>query len=545
MLASLGDYLNSTHQVTLSKRYWQILIGSWLFHYLHATYDRYIHLTEAFRLEPDLQTIVLDSRCFRVPRNTAEYANFVGEDPFNLQIFSQLLHGMGYRSKERVLENGCSEWGESNADLGWRSVAKNAARRALHRLLRISILSRNGLQVTLSHMDWSSDCLWKLAWRTRFLAVPYDLEVNRGGTPSEPAFDGGRCGLAGLQARDEFERLFVHSLPQSFPSLYLEGFRNARHAVLDSVGKVPAVLVSAVGWYYASEPFKFLAAEAAECGRRLITVQHGAYGISRFNVCERYEAAVGASFWVWGWSEPAECSTRNMPSPKLSQLLTRRLRSASRKTGAILFVATETPRYLHRFQSMPTGTQWTRYLAWELRFLEAVPEHLRPSILFRPYQRDHGRAIRERVSQRFSEIRWDENQPFHRSLESSSLVVIDHPGTAFLEALVANVPMVLFWDPQCWEVRDSAAPYLESLRKVGILWNSPEAAAAMVTKIHQDPCTWWGGEVVQEARQRFAARYALSRRDWMDRWGRALKEEVLLSQAIRSVPAVGGKGKDS
>lgn len=542
MLDSLTGYLNATHQETLSRQYWQVLIGPWLFHYLHATYDRYIHLTDAFKLEPDLQTIMLDPRCFRVPRNTMEYSNFVGEDPFNLQIFSQLLHGMGYRSKERVLENGCSGWGESNADSGWRSVVRHAVGRALHRLLRIPILSKNGSRVALFHMDWPSDCLWKLAWQTRFLAVPYELEMNRAGMLSEPVFDGGRRGLAGLQASDEFERLFIHSLPQNFPSLYLEGFRNARHAVLDSVGKIPAVLVSAVGWYYASEPFKFLAAEAAERGRRLITVQHGGYGISRFNVCERHEAAMGASFWVWGWAEPVDHSTRNMPSPKLSQLLRRRLRSASRQSGSILFVATETPRYLHRFQSMPTGTQWMKYLAWELRFLEAVPKYLRASILFRPYRRDHGRMIRERVSQRFSEIRWDENQPFHQSLKSTHLVVIDHLGTAFLEALVANVPTVLFWDPQCWEARDSAAPYLESLRKAGILWNSPEDAANMVTKVHQDPRRWWDSEAMQEVRQCFADRYALSRRDWMDRWGRALEEEMLLSQAGRSVPAVGGKG---
>jgi len=544
MLDALTGYLNSTHRETLSRQYWQVLIGPWLFHYLHAAYDRYIHLTEAFQLEPDLQTIALDPRCFRVPRNTMEYSNFSGEDLFNLQIFSQLLHGMGYRSKERVLENRCSGGGESNADLGWRSVVRQAVRRALHRLLRLPILSKNGLQVALFHMDWSSDCLWKLAWQTRFLAAPYDLEVNRAAMLSEPVFDGRRRGLTGLQAIDEFERLFIHSLPQNVPSLYLEGFRNARRAVLGSIGEIPAVLVSAVGWYYMSEPFKFLAAEAAEYGRRLITVQHGGYGINRFNVCERHEADIGASFWVWGWAEPAVPATRNMPSPKLSQLLRRRLRSSLRRSGSILFVATETPRYLHRFQSIPTGTQWTEYVAWEMRFLEAVPEYLRGSILLRPYPRDHGRMIRERVSQRFSEIRCDANHLFHQSLTSAQLVVIDHLGTAFLEALVANVPTVLFWDPRYWEARDSAAPYLESLRKAGILWNSPEDAAIMVTKIHQAPRIWWDSEAVQEVRQCFVDRYALSCRDWSDRWARALEEEVLLSQAGRSASAVVGKGED-
>lgn len=542
MLASLTDYLNSVHRVSLSRRFWRIVLGPWLLHYLHVTYDRYTHLVEAFKLAPDLRTLVLDRRSFWVPRDTMEYSNLVEEDPFNLQIFSQLIQGMGYVFQECTLPNGWSQRENGSVGREWRGIGRQTAKHVLRLTGEALSRARRRTHVALCFMDCPLANLWALAWRTRFLAIPYDVRAGWTGNLNGPAFDDLRSALAGLPSTNEFERIFVQSLPQNFPSLYLENFQNARNEVLDSARKAPAVLASAVGWYYVSEPFKFFAAEAAERGRRLVAVQHGGYGISRFNACERHEEAVGASFWVWGWAEPVDHSTRNMPSPKLSQLLRRRLRSASRQSGSILFVATEAPRYLHRFQSMPTGTQWMKYLAWELRFLEAVPEYLRASILFRPYCRDHGRMIRERVSQRFSEIRWDENQPFHQSLKSAHLVVIDHPGTTFLEALVANVPTVLFWDPQCWEARDSAAPYLESLRKGGILWNSPEDAANTMTKVHQDPRIWWDSEAVQEVRQCFVDRYALSRRDWMDRWGRALKEEVLLSQAGRSAPAVGGKG---
>ena len=80
------------------------------------------------------------------------------------------------------------------------------------------------------------------------------------------------------------------------------------------------------------------------------------------------------------------------------------------------------------------------------------------------------------------------------------------------------------------EVRDEATPYFEDLRKVGILWDSPEAAAKKVTEIYDDPWSWWGSEAVQEVRKRFVDRYALARENWVDCWVKALEEEVALAK---------------
>src|SRR2546427_2927490 len=43
ILIQLTRYLNSVHGTSCSQRYWRILIGPWLIHYMHVAYDRYIH----------------------------------------------------------------------------------------------------------------------------------------------------------------------------------------------------------------------------------------------------------------------------------------------------------------------------------------------------------------------------------------------------------------------------------------------------------------------------------------------------------------------
>ena len=68
VLTQMSEYLNSVHGVSFGNRYWRILIGPWLFHYVHAVYDRFVHLTDAFFKYPDLETIRLDRRSFVTPR---------------------------------------------------------------------------------------------------------------------------------------------------------------------------------------------------------------------------------------------------------------------------------------------------------------------------------------------------------------------------------------------------------------------------------------------------------------------------------------------
>jgi putative transferase (TIGR04331 family) len=111
-------------------------------------------------------------------------------------------------------------------------------------------------------------------------------------------------------------------------------------------------------------------------------------------------------------------------------------------------------------------------------------------------------------------------------------MVLDNPITTFLEALVANIPTIVFWNPDRWEFRVEAQPYFDNLREVGILWDNPEDAAAKLESIYGDPWAWWGSDAVQESRRRFVNRYGLSNNNWASQWAKALKEEANLYKAV-------------
>jgi len=258
-----------------------------------------------------------------------------------------------------------------------------------------------------------------------------------------------------------------------------------------------------------------------------VALQHGGgYGVYRSTSMEQHEKRISDSFLVWGWGGRNGDPMRNVPAPQLS-LLAGRMRSAPRSNrSSILFVATTNPPYFYRFYSHPQGSQLEDYFQWQFRFLQSLPPAVRERILFRPHLHPDQHGLKERLTGRFPDLGWQEGVPFREGLRRSSLAVIDHLSTSFLETLAADRPTLLFWDSQRWEVRPEAEPFFSALREAGILWDSPEAAAGHLQKIAGDPAGWWAGPKIQEACRSFVARYASCHQNWDTIWLQTLREEA-------------------
>jgi len=116
-------------------------------------------------------------------------------------------------------------------------------------------------------------------------------------------------------------------------------------------------------------------------------------------------------------------------------------------------------------------------------------------------------------------MEWDDALAFdYEKLVAARMVVIDHLGTVSLEALAANIPTILFWDPDRWEVRPEVEAYFDRLRQAEVLWDSPEGAAEKLATVYADPGQWWNSDHVQAARTEFVSRQALTRPDWISSW---------------------------
>ncbi len=215
----------------------------------------------------------------------------------------------------------------------------------------------------------------------------------------------------------------------------------------------------------------------------------------------------------------------SLPSPKTS--LKSRQPGKSRRHRMIMVVGTTYPRFLYRFQCYPLGTQWLRYIQATMEFIEAVGPQRQAVLLYRGHPTGYGWGISEQIEERFPHVAVDHHDhPFRHQMNKSRLVVVDYPGTTFLEAMAANVPSIIFFDPRHWDFRSEAQPYFDLLRRAGIFHETPQSAARQVTQVYDHSDSWWFCRSVQDAREGFVNHFALSSPDWNRQWVKAITREL-------------------
>jgi len=507
LLVQLSRYLNGVHGTDHSERYWRIVLGPWLILYTHVIYDRLIHLQSAFELYSGLETIVMDPSSFRTPADFPEAVLFASSDAYNLQVFSQLLDLMGFRfPKKKYGSFGSAERGNPQP--------KAIMASALEKLIRLPVKARATTTVTrIRNLAWKQG--WRLARATGFRVLPLHFNVERPFDRIPAVFNEDRLDLGKLAFDEPFQRILTALLPSHFPTLYLESYQ-AAHARIAKARQTP-IIMSEYAWS-GDEEFKFSAAQAAERRNCLVTVQHGGgYGAYRSAPYEEHERRIGDYFLAWGWADDQMRNCGNIVNPTFAQIEDQRRHAIPGNT--ILFVATNQPRFLHRFQSGPVGSQWEDYFDWQHRFITRMAGELRAFVCFRPYPFLYGHAGERRVPRSFPSLPLDNSPALdYEQLVTARIVVVDHFATVALEALAANVPAILFWDPDRWEMRSEVKASFDQLREAEILWDSPEGAAEKLANVYADPGDWWNSDHVQAIRKEFVSQQALTKQDWISSW---------------------------
>lgn len=250
---------------------------------------------------------------------------------------------------------------------------------------------------------------------------------------------------------------------------------------------------------------------ALERGRgcRMLFIQHGGdYGYVRSSVAFALVEYSQHAFFSWGWTRHGDLPGNIVPMPH-AQLA--RLGNAHHETSdSLVLVGTEMATLPYTLKSMPKTTQMFGYRQDKADFLHALPVELRDRTFYRPYF-DVPSSLCDApwVLSRFPSVHRCTG-PLEAAMLHCRLLVLDHLGTTFAQALAANVPTVLFWRKDLCRLTPEAAPIVEALAAAGMLFHDPEAAARHVAKVWNVVPDWWNGRELLEARKAFASQFALT-----------------------------------
>ncbi len=529
LLLQLTDILNSIHQSTYPVRYWRILIGPWLLHFIGVFYERYMRIKNVLEMFPDFYMHVLPKeRCNLTSIDTFDFlagaTAKVNDDYYNLKLFSLIAHELCPQKIieiKKELKFGSKIKHTNTCEYGWKF-------KIFYRLLRRidSFLKCPLILTDMYHLGFYDFLRLKL--KTGFNKISFIIfEYSEEETSLENNYSSELRQKVKLKnAPDVFQSLLYRIIHEAMPMIYMENYKFYKDDIVNS-GRIK-IIGSAVGWYF-NERFKFFAAEAVAKGAYSIDFQHGSsYGnllaLPSENIsCEKDK------FYVWGWESQhhENKKLKNLPSPRLSKIKDTYFCTKEQ----ILFISTGQVRYYYRFFTVPQSEEFASYLSDQIKLFDSIPDKIRKNVIYRPYAyHNFGWGEKERLLKKYPAINLLDKGGIIEYMQTIKLTIIDHPGTSFIEALAINVPSILYWDDNVWLMRPEAEKYFEKLRNAGILHKTPVGAAKKIIDIFDQPLTWWQSKEVQDARNAFLAQYGYSRKDWIDVWA---KEICSLVSSVR------------
>lgn len=525
--------LNALHGVVRSERYWRIILGPWIYCFLCLLYDHYQCVLTAERSGKVSHTLIgrYDPTAW-VMRDMLDLARCGGGDAYNQYIFSTLLRARRQIPfEEHTVADSVHTYTNRSADFFFMHGLKRRILAALHQIGQWIPPRLNRVVLLTSSLSFADQArLQVLLGQIPYAGAPFvespPVAVNwRLRQQFNPPVTG-----------DAFERLLWEVLPTQLPSVYLEGYRAMHQRALAAFPRRPRVIFNACS-YEVDEGFKFWAAHQVEQGSLLVGTQHGFnYGITKWFQEEDHQIRSYDRFYTWGWTSDVYPNTQPLPAAKFNRVR-QTVKPAS--DGHVLFVTYAFPRYAYKMFSVPMAAAgMLAYFQEQFRFARSLSAAAREALLVRLFPNDREWAQRERWQEAVPEVACYQGfgVSMFAHMQQSRLLVTAPNGTPAVEAFAADFPTVLFCNPQQFEVRPAAVPLFDALRQAGILYDTPEAAAAHVERIFADPMRWWRQPTVQEAKGAFCRAFAVTSPHWLQVWAAEMRA-LLRLRPKRESPA--------
>jgi len=520
LLEELTEKLNKLHRVEHSLRYWRILLGPWLGQFTQILYDRWFMLKYATR-EYQIRKCRISATepSSNIPNDYKQFDEQCSGDWWNEAIYGQLIKRF-FQDTIEIEEIKIAKIPKQNTidevsevrRTDWKQFAFAAITKASQVITR----PKNFFFIN-TYLPLKADFRLQL----KLGQIP-KLWASTPAPESPPDSTGIReWKWKEHHDPEEFSVVARYMIPKYMPKVYLEGYQRLINCIHEQPWPAEPKGIFTSCAYNSDDVFKAWAAEKVEAGSPFVIGQHGGnMGMSQIAFHEEHQIKISDAWVSWGWADKENSTIVPMWNLKNidSQV------DYDPEGGAVL-VGMTISRYSNHIYSAPVASQWLSYFDEQCRFISALPENIRHRVLVRQYQHDYGWQQKERWQEKFPDLRLDDGStPMHNLVEQSRLYISTYNATTYLESLGWNIPSIVFWNPAHWELRESAIPYFDMLRSVGIFHDTPESAARQITEVWGDISSWWLSTEVQDVRREFCHQYSRQIKNPVPALGTAIRQ---------------------
>lgn len=496
VLIELSNYLNKYHDINKPVEYWRIIIGYWLGYAIHVIFDRYENLKN-LKAEGFTSFFLNEKDSFIVPTNTENFAKLVTEDRWNSHLYYMILNCIDNNFEIKLIE-------KSNiiSNTTKRNSYKTNILKKYQFLLKYLNNSKSPLIISsyLSKID-------EFRFNLKFSSLPYFINTSHE-TIFNPNMNDRKIKLD-FKCDNEFEELTAQLLIKLLPTTFLEGFKDLTSNINNFSWPSSPKFIYTSNSIFFDDKFKLYCAENKSKGAKLFIGQHGgSYGIAKQSFSENYQLSISDYFFSWGWNSTT-FKNKIIPIGVISKF-----KKLKVDPSIILIVTTALPRYSYHLWSSSKSSQFVNYTENHFKFISTLNSSINNSLIVRLIKKDYGWEQIKRYRNKFPNLNIDSGETKMTDLLSKTKLYIGtYNATSYLEAIYLNIPTVIYWDINEWEIRDEAKPYFDDLKKVKVFFEDPVSAAIHVNEIYNDIEEWWNSKEVSKAVLNFKNNFCREEKD--------------------------------
>lgn len=149
-----------------------------------------------------------------------------------------------------------------------------------------------------------------------------------------------------------------------------------------------------------------------------------------------------------------------------------------------------------------------RYMASLKLFFRSLEVSVKNELVYRPYPNNANWLAYDLtgvISPFLGEFKAVDDFKYEAKVQmlKSRLVIVDYLSTAYIEALIMNIPLIILFDPSRYFLNEEHENFFDDLIDAGICHNDANKAAVFINNMHDEIEFWWETKKVQDARKKF------------------------------------------
>ena len=508
-LLILSDELNKIHNTDHSIRYWRIIIGLWLRYFLDILYDRYKSIINSNKLFTIHDTWILKYNFSNwVPLNYQDFHLASFDDKWNHIIYSEVIKNIN----SIPFSNVDIELKSDRKDINSSSLFKSFMSKAIIEYNKH--IPEKYKKIFFVNTIWPKKEVLSLQLATNQFPNLFETLVSPVKIKRKKYNSALRAKCNINYAENQFEKIIDRLIPIFMPTSYLESYKNIMSKAME-VYPLEAKIIYTSNAYSYDEGFKVWSATQVEKGAKLIIGQHGGRtGTAKIHQADKHQIKICDNYISWGWKKDKVKNITPLPSIKLSKI-----KISPIPDGKVLVFLPSYQKYFYHSCSMLLAGQNIEHFENQLLVLKYLPTHISKNYNFRLAPREDALHIELRLKDRgLGDLIGNRDKSFIDSANESRLIIHSDNSTSLLETMASNYPSLIYWNPEYYELTDEAKPYFEAFYNLGIMHYKPESVAKKLNEIYFDTISWWNQPDIQNIREEFSRKYALSSDNCLEPW---------------------------